>query len=43
MTPRARALTVCGLVPTLLTAVLCLARPAFLQRLEACDTGPMKW
>jgi len=34
MSGRSRALTVCGLVPTLLTAVLCLARPAFLQRLE---------
>jgi adenylate cyclase len=34
MTWRPRPLTVCGLVPTLLAAVLCLARPSFLQRLE---------
>jgi adenylate cyclase len=34
MTWRPRPLTVCGLVPTLLAALLSLARPAFLQRLE---------
>jgi adenylate cyclase len=34
MTSRSRALTVCGLVPTFLAALVCLVRPQFLQRLE---------